>query len=276
MRGEFRVAWPFTWRSIWLPLSLEDSAPTEFFAELYTALAPCLLPRPTAELLALAMEDSDWVTNELGLIGTEMLGSEAQVVQALEGFFVTCGEFDNRLADRLFDLAQTFIEDFSLRYELHSPFRLCPTLSGIFSNLLVEMGGIATTDPHLSELFQEFEHSVGKLRGDQTSGHLKTVLQKQLNFIEALGSRAPNVTGNTIGRICDQVGTWPHESLKEATKAIYKFGNDYPGVRHSGTGAAANRRFELRDTIAISIALAGLSLYLTDLLPDSKVYGELS
>jgi hypothetical protein len=220
------------------------------------------------------MEDPEWTSNELGLIGTEMLHSEAQVVRALEGFFVTCGEFENSLAERLFDLTESFVDNFSLRYDLHRPFTLCPTLPGLFSNLLTEMGAISLLDPHLAELFEEFEHSIGRLRGDQTSGHLKTVLQKQFNFVEALGRRAPNVTGNTFGRICDEVGTWPHESLKEATKAIYKFGNDYPGVRHSGTGGTANRRLDLRDTIAISIALAGLSLYLTDLVGGPKVYGE--
>ena len=49
------------------------------------------------------------------------------------------------------------------------------------------------------------------------------------------------MTGTTLGAICNQVGTWPHDKLKEAMKDLYGFASDYPGIRHGGTPANALR-----------------------------------
>ena len=67
-----------------------------------------------------------------------------------------------------------------------------------------------------------------------------------MNLLEAIGRTVPGVTGTTLGAICDQVGTWPHDKLKEAMKDLYGFASDYPGIRHGGTPANALRAIDMR------------------------------
>ena len=47
-----------------------------------------------------------------------------------------------------------------------------------------------------------------------SESRIKTCIQKQVNLLEAIGSAFPGVKGKTLGAICDQVGTWPHEKIK--------------------------------------------------------------
>jgi hypothetical protein len=92
-------------------------------------------------------------------------------------------------------------------------------------------------------------------------------------LLEAIGKNCPDVQSGTLGRMCDEVGTWPHDKVKEAMKNMYKFTSDYPGIRHGGTQANAIRDIEMRDLIAVSILLAGFSPYLTDQINSNIVYG---
>ena len=36
------------------------------------------------------------------------------------------------------------------------------------------------------------------------------------------------MTTNTVGAICNEIGTWPHEGVKDALKNLYKFTCNYP------------------------------------------------
>ena len=119
---------------------------------------------------------------------------------------------------------------------------------------------------------KEFENAVRDLRHDCSDGRIKTCIQKQVNLLEAIGRTVPGVTGTTLGAICNQVGTWPHEKLKEAMSDLYGFASDYPGIRHGGTPANALRVVDMRDLVAMSILLAGFTPYLSSALDADIVY----
>ena len=87
-----------------------------------------------------------------------------------------------------------------------------------------------------------------------------------------MGCSYPGVTKNTLGEICDQVGTWPHFRVKDAMKNLYRFSSDYPGIRHGGTPSNAIRAIDMRDMIAMSILLSGFVPYLTDQLDTDVIY----
>jgi len=110
------------------------------------------------------------------------------------------------------------------------------------------------------------------LRHDCSDGRIKTCIQKQVNLLEAIGRTAPGVTGTTLGTICNQAGTWPHDKLKEAMKDLYGFASDYPGIRHGGTPANARRAVDMRDMVAMSILLAGFTPYLAAQLDADVMY----
>lgn len=178
----------------------------------------------------------------------------------------------DELSNRYFNLRAGFIDKFSLRYDLRRPCTLCPTLPGVFASLVRDLRVRAGQDAHLDALMKDFDNPVLDLRHDCSGGRIKTCIQKQVNLLEAIGRTAPGVTGTTLGAICNQVGTWPHDKLKEAMKDLYAFASDYPGIRHGGTPANGLRAVDMRDMVAMSILLAGSTPYLAAQLNADSVY----
>lgn len=185
--------------------------------------------------------------------------------------FVSSG--NDALTNRYFNLLSGFIDKFSLRYDLRRPCTLCPTLPGVFASLVRDLRALTSQDPHLDTLMKEFENAVRDLRHDCSEGRIKTCIQKQVNLLEAIGSAFPGVKGKTLGAICDQVGTWPHEKLKAAMKDLYSFASDYPGIRHGGTPASALRAVDMRDMVAMSILLTGFTPYMESRLSPAAIFG---
>jgi hypothetical protein len=200
--------------------------------------------------------------------------------RALVGFFESVHgvleEFehsgDDTLTNRYFNLLTAFIEKFSLRYDLRRPCILCPTLPGVFASLVRDLRSVTSADPHLDTLMKEFESAVRDLRHDCTDTRIKTCIQKQVNLLEGLGQSCPGVTKDTLGSICDEIKSWPHNKVKEAMTNLYKFTCNYPGIRHAGTPSAALRPIELRDMVALSILLAGFTPYVCHSLNAESVY----
>ena len=197
--------------------------------------------------------------------------------RSLVGFLETAFEiFDDlgrdELSNRYFNLLSGFIDKFSLRYDLRRPCTLCPTLPGVFASLVRDLRVVTSRDAHLDNLRKDFEDAIRDLRIDCSDGRIRNCIQKQVILLEALGQSYPGVTENTLGAICGQVGTWPHDKVLEAIKNLYKFTNSYPGIRHAGTPATALRVIDMRDLVAVSILLAGFTPYLSDQLDADVVY----
>jgi hypothetical protein len=200
-------------------------------------------------------------------------GGERPIVAFLEDAFSVLNDLGgNPLSSHYFNLLTKFIDKFSLRYDLRRPCTLCPTLSGVFASLVRDLRVLTGQDENQNALMKEFENAVCDLRHDCSDGRIKTCIQKQINLLEAIGRAAPGVTGTTLGAICNQVGTWPHDKLKEAMKDLYNFASDYPGIRHGGTPANALRAIDMRDMVAMSILLVGFTPYLSNSLDADVVY----
>lgn len=283
MRGEFIGVWSETWREIWLPLidqplGVDDEAtPEDIFCELYRELAKALKITPSIEALADVIDSPAQSREAFEHTHTESIAGERALVGFLEAVHSTLEEFENPGDDALtngyFNLLAAFIEKFSLRYDLRRPCILCPTLPGVFASLVRDLRALTSVDPHLDALMKEFENAVRDLRHDCSDGRIKTCIQKQVNLVEAFGRSFPGVTGTTLGKICDQVGTWPHEKLKAAMKDLYAFASDYPGIRHGGTPASALRAVDMRDMVAMSILLTGFTPYLESRLSADAIFG---
>lgn len=280
MRGEFIGVWPETWREIWLPLidqplgEGDEGVPDDIFCELYRALAPALSPRPSVEDLADIIDNPVQSRDAFEKTPATDLAGE----RALAGFFEAAYDSleelgGDELTNRYFNLLAGFIDKFSLRYDLRRPCILCPTLPGVFASLVRDLRTLTNQDPHLDALMKDFEDAMRDLRHDVSDRRIKTCIQKQINLVEAIGSAFPGVKGKTLGAICDQVGTWPHEKLKTAMKNLYGFASDYPGIRHGGTPASAVRAVDMRDMVAISILLTGFTPYLESRLSAEAIFG---
>ena len=248
MRGELIGVWAETWREIWIPLIepplAEDDGglPEDIFCELYRALEPALSPRPSVEDLAEIIGNPVQSREAFEAITVNDFAGERTLVGFFEAMHDALEEMGgDELTNRYFNLLSGFIDKFSLRYDLRRPCILCPTLPGVFASLVGDLRALTNQDPHLDALMKDFEDAVRDLRHDDSERRIKTCIQKQVNLLEAIGSAFPGVKGKTLGAICDQVGTWPHEKLKAAMKDLYGFRFRLP--RHpprwdAGVGAA--------------------------------------
>ncbi|MCL4822554.1 MAG: hypothetical protein KJ067_25810 [Vicinamibacteria bacterium] len=279
MRGEFVGVWSETWRGIWLPLieeplrGGEDGVPGDIFCELYRELAKAIKNQPTIEALADIIDDPARSREAFEKTAASDLAGERAVVTFLEAASAVLEDIgDDELSNRYFNLLAAFIDKFSLRYDLRRPCILCPTLPGVFASLVRDLRALTSQDPHLDVLMKDFEDAVRDLRQGCSDGRIKTCISKQVNLLEALGRGCPGVTNTTLGAICDQVATWPHDKLKAAMKDVYGFASDYPGIRHGGTPANALRAVDMRDMVALSILLAGFTPYLSHVLDSDVVY----
>lgn len=206
-------------------------------------------------------------------IRASMLVGERAIVTFLESVFDILEEYGgDALSNPYFNLLATFIEKFSLRYDLRRPCLLCPTLPGVFNSLVRDLKAATIKDAHLNGLMKDYEEAIRDLHTDCSDTRIRTCMVKQVNLLEAMGSSSSGVTANTVGQICNQVGTWPHESIKQAMKSLYEFTCDYPGIRHAGTPANALRVIEMRDMVAMSILLTGFMPYLSDKINSETVY----
>lgn len=274
MRGEFIGIWSELRREIWEPLAQLEDAPDDLFCELFRTISVALTVQLSAEELANIVDNTSEARDAFYALTSHSFSNERALALALEQISETLDELNGEaLCDPYFLLLEAAVKKFSLRYELRKPCVLCPTLSGIFSNLLRDLRIHTSTDAHLLSLMNDFESSLLDLRVDDSANQIKTCIQKQVNLLEALGGQLPTVTSNTLGQICNQANTWPHYQIKDAIKALYGFACDYPGIRHGGTAANKIRELDLKDVMAISILLAGFVPYLTNGLNSEKLYG---
>ena len=176
------------------------------------------------------------------------------------------------LAEYYFGLVKSFINTYSLRYDLAQPFFLTPTLQGLFVSLVNDLKSFTSSNSHLNSCMEDFENSIRDLRIGITDTRIKTCISKQMNLLEAMGGQYPSVTANTLGAICNQLGTFPHEKVKESIQNLYKFTSDYPRIRHGGTPTSALRSIELRDMITMAVVLVGFTPYLTNQLDTNVIY----
>ena len=274
MRGEFIGVWAETSREIWEKLAAEVTAPDDIFCELYRELSPALKKKPTPEELANIIDNSVKAKEAFQNTKAEDFAGERSLADFFEKTHEALDDLvGDALANPYFNLLNTFIEKFSLRYDLRRPCQLCPTLPGVFTGLVRELRTLTASDAHLDSLMKDFESAIRDLRADNSEGKIKTCIQKQVNLLEALGRNCPGVTRNTLGAICDQLGSWPHAEVKEAMKDLYGFSCDYPGIRHGGTPANALRAVDMRDMVALSVLLTGFTPYLGNNLNGDVIFG---
>lgn len=280
MRGEFIGVWSETWREIWLPLidqplgDNDEGIPEDIFCELYRELAKALKPPPSIEDLADIIDSPVQSREAFESTAPDDLAGEPELVAFFEAAHEALEELGgDALTNRYFNLLEAFIAKFSLRYDLRRPCILCPTLPGVFANLVRNMKALTSQDSHLDQLMKEYEDAVRDLRFGCTDGRIKTCISKQFMLLEAIGALDPNVTKNTLGEMCDQVTSWPHPTIKEALKRLYGFASDYPGIRHGGHAKGVLRPIDMRDMVAMSILLIGFSPYLERRLQWEAIYG---
>lgn len=273
MRGECMGVWSETWREIWLPLIDHEDVPEDIFCELYRELAPALKARPSVEDLADVIDNTVQSREAFENTSADVIAGERALVAFLEAAPPALDDLaGDALSNRYFNLLATFIDKFSLRYDLRRPCTLCPTLPGIFASLVRDLNGLGRMDGNVAKRLKDFQEAVQNLRLGQTEGRIANCIAKQVMWLEAIGATSSGITGTELAGICNQVRQWPHAAMKSSLLSLYGFASDFPGLRHGTPSTGMLRAIDMRDMVALSILLAGFTPYLSDQLNAEVVY----
>lgn len=282
MRGQLRLVVDRAFDELWQPLTNDDDCPPNVFGEVFAGLRP-FLREPEPEYVkeddgavrnkavnlddqaVLAMSDAE--TAEILLIGLSEgsfeSGSDARGAVS-STYEVLVDVATDELANKYLSLLEEFIDRYSLRYYVDEKARLWISLSGLATALFGQLRLAEEGHPHLLQEFSAFEHALAECLEEPVESRIKTAIQKQVNVLEALGSQHRLVSGNTLGLMLEQVGSWPHASLCDAAKQVCKFACDYPGIRHGGGFDSSLRELDLRDLTSVTLSLVGLVAYMAD------------
>jgi hypothetical protein len=280
MRGEFIGVWSETWREIWQPLidlrlgEKGEVVPEDIFCDLYRELAEALKEPLTPGALADIIDDPVLSREKFEMTGANELAGERALVSFFEAVHSALEELvGDELSNFYFNLLASFIEKFSLRYDLRRPCALCPTLPGLLTNLVQQMRVTSQADAHLAKLNHEFEEALRDLRHDRTETRIKSYLTKQFILVEGIANACNGTTGETLGQRCNQA-SWPHPTLKAAAGNLYGFRSDYPGLGHAGSPKAVLRDLDDRELVGVSCMLLGVLPYVDSSINLNQMYGD--
>lgn len=277
MTGSLRQAWIYSPADLWEPLAAysikETSAPPDLFNDLFKAVDEFLsVATPETQFEEIRNDPAVARANFLALKGTDFT-SESDIVAFLEATHEVITDYDLPGYEDFFKrLLRDFLRKYNLRYRLDEPFALRFLLPGSFTNLYAELHRLNAINPHLASLLTDFEHAFDAYIRNQSETNLKTCIAKASNFAEGLASATHGSPG-TLGALCDRLGDWPHDKVKESLQNLYKFCSDYPGIRHAGTPGNARRALSSKDLTVASLLLMSYSGYLSPVVNERTVLG---
>ncbi|WP_315806597.1 MULTISPECIES: hypothetical protein [unclassified Bradyrhizobium] len=274
MRGEFLGSWSYLYSEVWYRLLRQRDAPDEMAGELFREINSVMVQPKSSNALGEILQSREAAEAALAGLLPSDFQSEVDVLDCLTNIASIIEDYGFLgLATRYAALLHTFIKQHQLRYRIAKPFRITARIEGVFDALIHELRIIGRSSPQLRELLEEFDRSFGEAGPPCTPHRVKICLQKNFNFAEGLLGAQLGVSGDTLGKMAKELHTWPHDKVREALVALYKFASDYPGIRHGGNAAHKLRDLGARDLVALPILLAGIAAYITAGLPHDRIYG---
>ncbi len=286
MTGSFRKAWTYTPADLWEPLAAHTgkalsgsdvAAPDDLFIDLFAAADDFFgVSTPDAVFEECRNDPAAARTRFLAINGTDF-ASESDLVFFLEEARDVIADYEvPGFEDCYKRLLRGFLHKYNLRYRLDEnpggEIVLRFLLPGSFTNLYAELQRLNAGNPHLTALLRDFEEAFDAYVRKQSESNVKTCIAKASNYAEGLAS-ATHGTPGTLGALCNQIGDWPHDKMKESLQHLYKFCSDYPGIRHAGTATSAKRALASRDSSLASLLLLSFSGYLSPQLDEHPVLG---
>lgn len=280
MNGYLKPVMDRAYAEIWLPLSQHEACPENIFGQIYRALVPSIRkPRDSfvhesdgsirnsapnlMELAATAESDDVFAESLLADLSESSFESEAKARTGLTRVLEVLSEIGSHdLQSNYVSLLDSFVTKYSLPYYVDSNATLWISFPGLASILFEQIKLSTSSQHHLNKQMVAFEHALAECLHDPMESRIATAIQKQCNLLEAIGSDLVQDVDSSFGTIVDKVGTWPHDSLGDAAKRLYKFASNYPGIRHGGTESSANRELDLRDASAFALTFVGMTAYL--------------
>ena len=180
--------------------------------------------------------------------------SEDSCISILEGFYDSLSEFNTGIAEKYRVKLSRFLVEHNLRYSLTSTCRFRLTLQGLLMSQCAYLHKSVVGHQNIPESLVQLQASLCHLSDRNEAA---SCIRIASNLLEGLAKDRATSQTNTLTSAIEHFPSdlFPHSSLKDCMKNLYRFWSDYPNIRHAGT--SGNRARDLRgDDALLSIALA--------------------
>jgi hypothetical protein len=187
---------------------------------------------------------------------------ETSCIVALEGFYEVLLQFGSQIAQKYQAKLNQYIEEHNLRYRLTPQCEFKLTLPGLIMTQQAYLRNSIHQNSERIECLTELENGLSNIT--DVDGE-KNCIRIASNLLEGLVLDKANIGGVTLSLALDRCpNLFPHSSLKECVKNIYRFSCDYPNIRHPGNPANRIRALKKDDALLIIAVTLGLSSFISN------------
>jgi hypothetical protein len=258
---------------IWNSLERSSAAPDAMYAELYRYFARELgfdsRPEPTPEPTP---AHEQYKRYELAINDPEVARTtfkeysvppnEAKCITILEGYHGVLSQIDAKLAEKYYQRLQDFIFSHNLRYALTPDCKLTLSIEGLLVSQCARLRKALANNRDRLDCLKELEDSLAKINHDNEE---RNSIRIASNLLEGIVRDRSSNREETLSRAIDGCGSlFPHHSLKETYKDVYRFASDYPNVRHAGNPASRVRNLKKDDALLVIAMTVGMTLFIAE------------
>jgi len=239
--------WKKVNREIWDSLEKSVLAPPDVYIELLRFLCKELGIDPSIETL----NDPQKAREEFRK--AHLPPNEDSCISILEGFYDVLSEFDTDIAEKYRVKLDRFLAEHNLRYSLTPACRFQLTIQGLLMSQCAYLHKSVVGHQNIPESVIQLQASLSHLSDRNEAA---SCIRIASNLLEGLAKDRATSQTNTLTSAIDHFPSdlFPHSSLKECMKNLYRFWSDYPNIRHAGTPGSRVRDLK-RDDALLSIAL---------------------
>jgi hypothetical protein len=251
-----RCHWDKLNKDIWDSLEKSVSAPPDIYIELLRYMKE----KHGFQISLEALNNSKLAREEFRELPAP--SNESSCVTILEGFYEVLLQFGPEIAQKYQAKLSQYIEEHNLRYRLTPQCKFRLTLPGLLMTQYAQLCKSINNNRERMECLTELENGLSSV--NNVDGE-KNCIRIASNLLEGLILDKANTSGATLTVALDRCpNLFPHNSLKECIKNVYRFSCDYPNIRHPGNPANRIRALKKDDALLIIAIALGLSSFISN------------
>jgi hypothetical protein len=251
-----RSHWDKLNKDVWDSIEKSVSAPPDIYIELLRYMTEKHGFQASLE----ALNDPKLARDEFRRLPAPL--NESLCLRILEGFYEVLLHFGSEIAQKYQVKLSQYVEEHNLRYRLTSQCKFRLTLPGLLMTQYAQLCKSINQNRERTECLTELENGLSSV--NNVDGE-KNCIRIASNLLEGLILDKANASGATLTVALDRCpNLFPHNSLKECVKNVYRFSCDYPNIRHPGNPANRIRPLKKDDALLVIALTLGLSSFISN------------
>jgi hypothetical protein len=186
--------------------------------------------------------------------------SEKICIDVLRDYYRILRDFPTDIAAKYKERLNEWIIGHNLRYRLTEDCQLELTISGLLLTEYEFLRRSLKNNIDRREALEDLEQILPNL--SQTH-QLRNCIKTAINLLEGITQDRTSIQGNTLTAALPGCRSFfPHESLMDCIRNIYKFCSDYPNLRHAGTSSNKIRNLKKDDALLMLTLTVGFGTFI--------------